>query len=138
MAPSRSRDVRSMALLAGVVCAATTVFGVVGSPITVRMEEPVTLLAAFAYVAFGTGAVATVSLFLFVGRSLLSPWIVGSGYLAVVYAGFLGAGETESLVVLLSHWPWAFAAALGLGLVEYLIRRGIERWTGRFGPRPLV
>lgn len=137
MALFRSLDVRQSAAVAGVVCAAVTGFGVFTSPIYVTFEEPVSPLVALAYVAVGTGVVATVSLFLFVGRSLLSPGLVGSGYLGVVYAGFLGT-DGAAQEVMLSRWPWAFAAVLGLGLVEYLLRRGIQRWTGQWGPRPLV
>jgi hypothetical protein len=124
-------------VFAGVVCAVATLVAVVASPIYVTTGEPVFLVVALAYFAVGTGVVATVSLFLFAGRGLLSPALGGGGYLAVVYAGFLGTDGTLALEVLLSRWPWAFATALGLGLVEYLARRGIEHWTGRFGPRPL-
>jgi hypothetical protein len=126
MAPLHSRDGRTTTVLAGVVSAAATLLCVAASSITPTTDSPGLLAAALAYVAVGTGVVATVSLFLFTGRALLSPALVGGGYLAVVYSGFLVTGGNPALEALLSRWPWAFAAALGLGLVEYLLRRGLS------------
>ncbi|WP_424018071.1 hypothetical protein ACOZ4N_19700 [Halorientalis pallida] len=129
MVPLHDPSARDAAVLAGVACALATTVALVASSITVSLTDPALLSAALAYVAIGTGVVATVSLFLFADRSLLSPALVGGGYLLTVYGGFVVTGGTAPLEALLSRWPWAFAAVLALGIVEYLIRYGLSTHT---------
>lgn len=133
-----SRDVRPVAVLLGVACTVTTVVGIRTSAVRASAEDPALLAAALGSVAVGTGVVATVSLYLFASRSLLVPALAGLGYLAVVYGGLALSGRTGTLETTLSLWPWTFAAVLLGGLVEHLLRSGLEAATGRFGPRSLV
>ncbi|MBV0903656.1 hypothetical protein [Haloarcula salina] len=101
-------------------------------------QEPATLAFGAGYAAVGMVLTGAVPLYLCGRFSLVTPglatlWLLGN----TVYEWLYGM-HLHPLSSYLTVWPLLLGVAVGAGVVEALVRVGLDRGVGRLGLRPLV
>ncbi|WP_380681276.1 hypothetical protein [Salinigranum sp. GCM10025319] len=128
---------RSVAALGGVVYALVVLAWAFTTGIQFS-ESLVSTAIGVGYAAAGTFLLAAVPLYLLGRRSLVSPILVTGWALGhTIYLRRYAARPHDALASYLTVWPLVLGLVVGVAAAEWVVRVGLDRVLGRFGPRSL-
>lgn len=136
--PSETDSALRIATLGGGAYAVAVLAWAFSTGVRVTGAGLPSVLFALGYSFLGMALVAGVPLYLLGRTSLLSPSLVAAWSLGnTIYMRWFLARPHDALASYLTVWPLVLGMVGLAALVEFGVRTGIERSTGRFGLRAL-
>ena len=136
--PSITTAPSTVAAVGGVLYAIGMLPWLFANGVHFSSQDQLTRAFGAGYAVIGMVLVAAVPLYFCSRFSLVTPvlmtlWLLGN----TVYEWLYGT-HLHPLSSYLTVWPLLLGVAVGAGVVEGVLRVGLDRGIGRFGLRPLV
>jgi len=136
--PSIRTTPSTVAAVGGVLYAIAVLSWLFANGVHFTSQDPTVVAFGAGYAAVGMVLTGAAPLYLCSRLSLVTPGLVTLWLLGTTVAEWLYGTHLHPLSSYLTVWPLLLGVAVGAGVVETLVRVGLDRGVGRFGLRPLV
>ncbi|EMA24058.1 MULTISPECIES: hypothetical protein [Haloarcula] len=136
--PSIRKTPLTVTAVGGVLYAVAVLSWLFANGVHFASQDPTTFAFGAGYAAVGMVLVAAVPLYLCSRLSLVTPVLMTLWLLGNTVSQWLYGTHLHPLSSYLTVWPLLLGVAVGAGVVEAVVRIGIDRTLDRSGLRPLV